>query len=188
MMDERPFVGWFCRDGGQVIGPLGRARLRQLTREGRLRPEDTVWCQRLPEGDLLAPLSAGEVLRRERFAALVVDDDLGAAGVLAGLIREAGADHCVICTGSEAVRATVALEPEAVFLDLELTCLAGYALAAALRQLPRSPRVVALTGGDAPPARKGPRAAGFRHWLAKPADLERLREILTHLGRPVAPA
>ncbi len=181
MMDERPFEGWFCRDGDDVVGPLGRARLRQLARAGRLRPEHTVWEQRLPEGELLAPVSAGEVLRRDRFAALVVDDDLAAAAELAQLIREAGADQCVISTGDEAARATAALEPEAVFLDLGLTCLAGYALAAALRQLPRPPRVVALTRGGTPAAGD----PGFRHWMAKPADPERLRELLAQLGMPV---
>jgi CheY-like chemotaxis protein len=185
MMDERPFEGWFCREGDKVIGPLGRARLRQLAREGRLQPEQTVWEQQLPEGELIAPVCAGEVLRTDRFAALVVDDDMAAAEALARLLREAGADHCVICTGEEAARATSALEPEAVFIDLELPCLAGYALASALRQLPSPPRVVALTGEEMAPGRKGPRPAGFRHWLAKPADPERLREILTHLGRPV---
>jgi CheY-like chemotaxis protein len=184
MMDERPFEGWFCREGDAVVGPIGRARLRQMAREGRLRPEQTVWGQRLPEGELLAPVSAGEVLRRDRFAALVVDDDLAAAAALARLLREHGADHCVICTGDEAARATTALEPEAVFLDLELPCPAGYALAAALRQLPHPPRVVALTGDDSPAGRKRDRAAGFRHWLAKPADAERLRQLLAHLGRP----
>jgi CheY-like chemotaxis protein len=187
MMDERPFEGWFCREGDVVVGPLGRAVLRRLAREGRVGPGQTVWEQRLPEGELIAPVSAGEVLRRDRFAALVVDDDVAAAVSLARLLRESGADHCVICTGEEAVRATAALEPEAVFLDLGLPCLTGYALAGALRQLPRPPRVVALTGEDTPAARTKVRAAGFRHWLAKPADAERLREVLTHLGRP-APA
>jgi CheY-like chemotaxis protein len=187
MMDERPFEGWFCRDGDQVVGPLCRARLRQMAREGRLAPEHTVWGQRLPEGELLAPVSAGEVLRRDRFAALVADDDVAAAAALARLLREYGADQCVICTGDEAARATAALEPEVVFLDLELPCLAGYALAAALRQLPHPPRVVALTGDDTPADRKGARAAGFRHSLAKPADAEHLRQLLALLGRP-APA
>ena len=80
--------------------------------------------------------------------------------------------------------ATAALEPQAVFLDLELPCLAGYALAFALRHLPRPPRVVALTAGTTPTTRKGIRAAGFRHWLTKPADPEQLREALAYLGRP----
>lgn len=188
MMDERPFVGWFCREGETVVGPLGRSRLRQLAREGRLRPEHTVWGQRLPEGELLAPVSAGEVLSRDRFAALVVDDDLPAAGSLAQLLRGLGAHECVICTGDEAVRTATALEPEVVFLDLGLTCFAGYSLAGALRQMRRPPRVVALTAGGPPAPAEGKRATGFGHWLAKPADPERLREILTHLGRPVAPA
>jgi len=187
MMDERPFVGWFCRLDDQVFGPLGRDRLRQLVREERLQMGETVWGHRLPEGELIAPVSVGEVLRRDRFAALIVDDDMAAANALARLLRQGLADDCVICTGEEAVQATAALEPEAVFLDLELPCLVGYALAGALRQLSRPPRVVALTRDGTPAGRKGIRSAGFQHWLTKPPDPEHLREILTHLGRP-APA
>lgn len=185
MMDERPFEGWFFREGDEVVGPLGRAHLRQLAHKGLLLPEHTVWTQRLPEGELMAPVSAGAVLRADRFAALVVDDDVAAGAALARLLREAGADHCVICTGEEAARAASALEPEAVFFDLELPCLAGYALAGALRHLPNPPRVVALTREEAPAGRKRPHAT-FRHSLAKPADPERLREILAQLGRPAS--
>jgi CheY-like chemotaxis protein len=183
MMDERPFEGWFCRQGGEVAGPLGRSRLRRLARQGHLLPEQTVWAQRLPEGELIAPCSAAEVLRADRFAALVVDDDITAAAGLARLLREAGADHCVISTGEDSARAASALEPEAVFIDLGLPCQDGYALAGALRQLPHPPRVVALTGAEAPAGRKGTHATAFQHLLAKPADAESLREILAHLGR-----
>jgi CheY-like chemotaxis protein len=187
MMDERPFMGWFCRLGDEILGPLGRGELRQLTRGGRLYSGDTAWRHRLPEGELIAPVGVGEVLRRDRFAALVVDDNVAAAAALAHLLRQGLADDCVFCTGAEAARTTAALEPEVVFLDVELACLAGYALASALRQLPRPPRVVALTSDDTPTGRKGLRAAGFQHWLIKPPDSESLRQILSLLGRSAPP-
>jgi CheY-like chemotaxis protein len=184
MMDSRPFEGWFCRRGEEVVGPLNRAQLRQFVRQGRLRPEDTLWGQRLPDGELIAPVEARQVLRRDRFAALVVDDDVVAADLLARLLRDSGADDCVACTGDEAPRTTAAFEPDAVFFDLDLPCPAGYALACALRDLPQTPRVVPLTGDDSPSRRRGLREAGFRHWLRKPADADHLREVLSHLGRP----
>jgi len=184
MMDERPFEGWFCLQGGEVLGPLKRGQLRKLAREGRLRPSDTVWEYRLPDGELLAPVGSGDVLRRDRFAVLIVDDDMIAAGALARLLREWGADHGVACTGMESPRATSALEPDVVFLDLDLPCPAGYALAVALRELPRLPTVVALTAEAGAARRKKLRDAGFRHSLAKPPDPDRLREVLWHMGRP----
>jgi CheY-like chemotaxis protein len=185
MMDERPFEGWFCRLGDDVLGPLNRADLRKLVRQGRLCPEDTLWGRRLPEGELIAPVGAGEVLRRDRFAALVVDDDVVAADALAQLLRAWGADDCVACTGDEAPRTTAAFEPDAVFFDFDLPCPAGYALACALRELPHPPRVVPLMGEDTAAGRRELRVAGFRTWLTKPADADRLREVLSLLGRPV---
>jgi CheY-like chemotaxis protein len=184
MMDERPFEGWFCRQGEEVVGPLHRAQLRKLARARRLQLEDTVWGQRLPDGELLAPVGAGDVLRRDRFAALIVDDDVVTAAELVRLLRDWGTDHCVACTGEEAPRTAFALEPDAVFLDLDLSCPDGYALACALRELPRPPRVIALTGDASPARRTELRKAGFRQLLTKPADLDQLRALLPHLGRP----
>jgi CheY-like chemotaxis protein len=185
MMDERPFEGWFCRQGDDVLGPLDRAELRQLVRQGRLRKEDTVWGRRLPDGELITPVGLGQVLRRDRFAALVVDDDVVAAGALAQLLREWGADDCVACTGDEAPRTTLAFEPDAVFFALDLPCPAGYALACALRDLPSPPGIIPLTRDDTAAGRKVLRDAGFRHWLTQPADPDRLREVLSLLGRRV---
>jgi CheY-like chemotaxis protein len=186
-MDERPFEGWFCLQAGEVLGPLSRAQLRKLEREGRLGPEDTLWGQRLPDGELLDSVTSGDVLRRDRFAVLVVDDNLVAASGLVQLLYEWGADHCVACTGAEALRAATALEPDVVFLDLDLPFPAGYALAVALRNLPRLPRIVILTADDSAPRWKKLQDGGFHHCLAKPADLDRLREVLWRLGKATPP-
>jgi two-component system CheB/CheR fusion protein len=89
-------------------------------------------------------------------------------------IAHAGAD------GVEAARRAV---PDAVFCDVGLPDVSGYAVARAFREDPalRAVFMVALTGYALPDDVERAREAGFDEHLAKPPAIARIDEILAKL-------
>ena len=70
--------------------------------------------------------------------------------------------------------------PDIVFMDLGMPRMNGYEAAGHIRQQSwgRGMVLVALTGWGQEEDRKRISQAGFDHHLVKPADLERLRQLL----------
>ncbi|MFO1338487.1 MAG: ATP-binding protein [Burkholderiaceae bacterium] len=116
---------------------------------------------------------------------LVVDDNADAADSLATLLRMEG--HQVE-TAYGALAGLAAIEtgrPEIVFLDIGMPDMDGYEVArrvrAAYADAAKRPRLVALTGYGSAADRADAAAAGFDMHLAKPADPEKLSQLLASI-------
>jgi len=80
--------------------------------------------------------------------------------------------------GREAVELAGALEPDVVLLDISMPVLDGFAAAAELARLPRSPAVVMLTGSNAPQDVDRARRVGARGYVTKDAIAARLVDAI----------
>jgi signal transduction histidine kinase len=120
---------------------------------------------------------------------LVVDDNEDGAAMLAGIISGMGYEVWVAHDGPGALALVRHLHPDIAVLDIGLPGMDGYELAARLRQLPdgREIRLVAITGYGQARDRETSARAGFSDHLVKPADIERLRQILA-AGEPGSPS
>jgi hypothetical protein len=41
--EERPFEGWYYKQGGQTFGPILTGQLKELLAAGQLQPRQAVW-------------------------------------------------------------------------------------------------------------------------------------------------
>lgn len=106
---------------------------------------------------------------------------------LAMMLGMMGYDVRMAHDGLEAVRAADEFAPEAALLDIGLPHLSGYDVARHIRSR-RGGEVllVAITGwGTADDVRRS-QDAGFDHHFTKPADPDRLRQILLAKCPPTA--
>lgn len=113
---------------------------------------------------------------------LVVDDNIDAAEATAEFLRLKG--HCVDVahSGDEALERAAAAPPDLVMLDLGLPGMSGVEVGKRLRQtLPRSSRLVAVTGYGAPQDRLKTHEAGFDGHHIKPLMPEVIEDLLDGL-------
>jgi PAS domain S-box-containing protein len=115
---------------------------------------------------------------------LIVEDNVDAGDSLADVLRLDGHEVLLARDGRSGLASALDFEPEVVLCDVGLPDLDGYEVARALRAQATlgSCRLVALTGYAQPEDRERARQAGFDHHIAKPPDLEALREVLADLG------
>jgi len=118
------------------------------------------------------------VIRRRRI--LVVDDNVDAAQTLAGILQLHDQDVSVAHDGDEALQVAGAIQPDVVFLDLDLPKIDGLEVARRLRSgSPVRPLLlVATTGFGQEEIRRRTAEAGFDHHLVKPIDPDVLRSLL----------
>ena len=111
---------------------------------------------------------------------LVVDDNVDAANVLKLLVQEAGHLVRMAHTGPTALTAALVYRPDVMLLDIGLPELDGFEVAKRIRQEPlfHDVMLVAVTGYREAADRQRMEEAGFDHYLVKPADFEKLRQIL----------
>ena len=123
----------------------------------------------------------------DRCKVLVVDDNEDAATSLAMMLGMMGYDVRMAHDGLEAVRAADEFVPEAALLDIGLPHLSGYDVARHIRSR-RGEEVllVAITGWGTAEDVKRSQDAGFDHHFTKPADPDRLRQILLKECPPTA--
>jgi CheY-like chemotaxis protein len=117
---------------------------------------------------------------------LLVEDNADARQLLRLLLELEGFTVEEAADGPEGLRKALAWRPDAVVLDIGLPGLDGYAVARRLRAAfgPRL-RLIALTAYGQPGDRDRGYAAGFDHYLTKPADFEELDFLLrTGPGAP----
>jgi PAS domain S-box-containing protein len=122
-----------------------------------------------------APAPIGDGLR-----ILVVDDNADAAEMLQAVLEMSGHAVAVAYDGNAALARAASFRPDAVFLDIGLPDQSGFEVAQALRRIDGmdSATLVALTGWGAHEDRQRSSEAGFDAHLTKPADLERVHEVL----------
>jgi PAS domain S-box-containing protein len=112
---------------------------------------------------------------------LVVDDNLDAANVLKMLVEEGGHSVRMAHTGPAALAVALDYLPDVMLLDIGLPELDGLEVAKRIRREPllRDIVLVAVTGYRQASDQQRVLEAGFDHYLVKPADFEKLRQILT---------
>jgi CheY-like chemotaxis protein len=120
------------------------------------------------------------------LAVLIVDDYPDSAEALAqllGLMGHAARAACSCAEARAAVTGVAAFVPDVVLTDLRLPDGDGITLAGELCVLlPARPVLVALTG--LPNQEANCRAAGFDHYLLKPADPAALAALLARCAGP----
>ena len=111
---------------------------------------------------------------------LLIEDNRDASYALSSLLELDGHSVRVAFDGEEGVREALGDPPEIIVCDLGLPLLDGHGVARALRRVPAlaSTTFVALSGYAQARDREQASAAGFQFHLAKPADLDELREII----------
>lgn len=128
---------------------------------------------------------------RANAAVLVVEDHRDIAQSLACFFRlGAGYAVTVATDGAEAVRFALDRPPDVVVCDIGLPRRNGLLVAEELvERLPRKPLLIAVTGYGDQVTRDLAVAAGFDHYLTKPADPFTLAALIdAHLaGRPGPP-
>jgi CheY-like chemotaxis protein len=111
---------------------------------------------------------------------LVVDDERDGADALAMFFEALGHHTATAYNGSEAVEAWRIFQPDFVVLDIEMPLMDGFQVARLLRDHSDGTRpvLVALTGLAGNDVETRTKACGFDHYMAKPADFERLKELV----------
>jgi PAS domain S-box-containing protein len=122
---------------------------------------------------------AGRALR-----VLVVDDNVPAADILEMLLQSFGHLVRMAHTGPTALAAALEYRPDVMLLDIGLPELDGFEVAKRIRQDPQLHDIVlvALTGYGEEADRLHSRKAGFDYYLVKPADFEKVLEILAKVA------
>jgi CheY-like chemotaxis protein len=110
----------------------------------------------------------------------VVDDNVCATQILEMLVQEAGHLVRMAHTGPTALAAALDYRPDVMLMDIGLPELDGLEVAKRIRQEPllRDIVLVAITGYGQESDRQRSQEAGFDHHLVKPADFEKMRQIL----------
>lgn len=114
---------------------------------------------------------------------LVVDDNEDIADSMSALLSMDGYTTRVANDGMRALQIAHEFKPDAVFLDIGMPGMDGYAVAKAMRELPdmQSVMLVALTGWGAESDRVRSREAGFNEHLTKPAGLPAISGVLAKI-------
>jgi CheY-like chemotaxis protein len=116
---------------------------------------------------------------------LVVDDNVDAAEILEILLTESGHEVRIAHDGPAALEAALEFRPNVVLLDIGLPEMDGYEVAKRIRQQPTLTNVVlvALTGYGQETNRQRSQEAGFDHHLVKPADFQKVQQILATVSQ-----
>jgi len=117
--------------------------------------------------------------RKQCPRALVVDDLPDAAQTFAAMLKALGCEAAAITDPLAAVDAVDSIQPEAVFLDLNMPGLTGLDLARILRKKYgwQRLRIVAVTAFGSEEYRSATREAGFDAHVVKPVDMHVLESM-----------
>ena len=99
-------------------------------------------------------------------------------------LKESGHDVRTAQDGPTALEAALDYRPDVVLLDIGLPGLDGFEVAKRMRQQPILQNVVlvAMTGYGQESDRQRSQEAGFDHHLVKPANFEKVQEILASVS------
>ena len=126
---------------------------------------------------------AGDPASTIRRRVLIVDDNADLAQMLCILIENLGNHVRTAADGAQAIAIAPDFLPDIVFMDLGMPRMNGYDAAAHIRRQSwgKDMVLVALTGWGQEEDRQRIRQAGFNCHLVKPANVDRLRQLLADL-------
>jgi len=142
----------------------------------------------LPDTVPVAPSAPAPAVPAQCHAAglkvLVVDDNLDAADMLGLVMAEQGHEVAVEYGALRALERVRQFQPDVCLLDIGLPEIDGRELARRLRADPATAGAVliAVTGYGQQQDRADALAAGFRHHLVKPVDVDLLLRLLDGVG------
>ncbi len=144
---------------------------------------------RLPVTQLKIEANNRDIIEKESATAftrrvLVVDDNIGAARLLAIIVKALGHEVQTAYNGQEAVERGRAFEPEIVIMDIGMPVMDGYEAARAIRREDWGKGIVliALTGWGQEDDKQKTRDAGFDCHLVKPVEPDTIRNVLVELA------
>src|SRR5208283_2711659 len=117
------------------------------------------------------------------YRVLIVEDNAGAAKLLAAVLKKTGKHEVQVAyDGETGLQIAETFRPDLVLLDIGLPGIDGYEVAKRLRQLPEGdrPLVAAVTWYGQEEDRRRSREAGFDEHLLKPIGLDAVRGLLSH--------
>jgi PAS domain S-box-containing protein len=111
---------------------------------------------------------------------LIADDNEDARDSMAQLVELQGHRVYVAADGTQALALAQELSPDVAVLDIGMPAMNGYEVARNIRAAPwgRAMQLIALTGWGQADDQAQAHAAGFDHHLTKPADPDRLFQLL----------
>ncbi|MDQ6611592.1 MAG: ATP-binding protein, partial [Gemmatimonadota bacterium] len=129
-----------------------------------------------------APAVAEQPDARRRV--LVVDDSADGAASMATVLQLRGHETRTAHSAEDALIVAEEFRPEVAFLDIGLPGMSGHELAPLLRERSAAQTIflVALSGWGADEDKLKARAAGFDMHLTKPADAQRIVNIVRNLA------
>jgi signal transduction histidine kinase/CheY-like chemotaxis protein len=113
---------------------------------------------------------------------LVVDDNDAAAWSMGKLLELKGCVVSYAYDGAQAIEQAMTINPEIVLMDIGLPDQDGYAVAKTMRARGYHGRLIALTGYSTEDARKKGSAAGFEHYVIKPAGFNDLKRVIPEIA------
>jgi PAS domain S-box-containing protein len=145
--------------------------------------EFTVWLPIFETESRESNVSTSDESVPETFKILIVDDNVDATDMLAGILRLVGHDVQVAYSGQSALEVAMEFQPTIVLLDIGLPEMNGYEVARRLRQRPQSKDtlLIAMTGYGQDSDLQRSTQAGFDYHLVKPVDPEKLEGLFTRL-------
>ncbi|WP_164103491.1 GAF domain-containing protein [Candidatus Laterigemmans baculatus] len=137
----------------------------------------TIEAKQIPQETTEAPLQS------QGRRILVVDDNVGAAKMLAALLKRLGPHEIAMAhDGPSTLTVAEQFDPELILLDIGLPKMDGLTVAWNLRQQPQFEHTLlaALTGYGQEEDRRRSKEAGFDEHLVKPVSIQTLRKLLSH--------
>lgn len=136
--------------------------------------------ERLPKEEVV------ESLQQETtpFRVVVVDDNVDGANTLALLLETLGCKALAVHNGSAALLAVAAVDPQLLFVDLEMPGMSGADVAREVRALGGAQRYLACMTARFMSADEAAEvaAAGFDAVLIKPMEMEQIATVLGAAG------
>lgn len=186
VQDERPLSR---AQGGLGIGLTVVQKMVEMhggtveaRSDGRDRGSEFIIC--LPEtgapaAQKTAP-GAVDVLAPVPARVLIVEDNVDAGNLLAGLLRLSGHEVEVALDGPSGLERFEQRSPRVVLCDIGLPGLDGYEVGARMRKCQHEPRptLVALSGYGGPADVERALLAGFDHHVVKPGNTEAILRLI----------